>query len=433
MKELIFLLLLVPATLYSQTQFAGGDLSVKIRSDDSPDIDAIGRWRVSNPTIIFDSKQIFDNQPLFWDESLESGAGITSSHNVNEASTVITSSSSTAGEFTRQTFMRFNYQPGKSQEIALTGILNRSGGGIGVQRMIGYFDDDNGLFFEFANDTMKVVCRTNATGTPVDNSVNQYNWNIDPVDGSGPSGLTIDWTKIQKFLIDFEWLGSGRVRMGLANLNGMTVYVHEFRHSNALDKVYMSTPNLPIRAQMVTTASSPASTMEIICVSVISSGGDEELGVLRHKSTAGTQIDMDVEDSLYAIVGIRLKSTHIGSIVKIVKVAVSLQSSSDDIEWVIIFDPFISGNPSYTTMPNSSIEYFIGTNTVSGGVHIEANYVSSGSGTSASALVSQTIPNALRLGNFIDGTPQTIVLCARPINGSVTNIKVEGGITWREL
>jgi len=44
--------------------------------------------------------------------------------------------------------MRFNYQPGKSQEILMTGILDRSGGGTGVQRRVGCFDDDNGLFFE---------------------------------------------------------------------------------------------------------------------------------------------------------------------------------------------------------------------------------------------------------------------------------------------
>ena len=108
-----------------------------IKAQDSFSIDAFGRWRTSDPLTLFDSKQIFDNQPLFWDESLESGGGISSSHSVNTASTVITSTDSTAGKFTRQTFMRFNYQSGKSQQIMMTGVLDRSGGGTGVQRRIG--------------------------------------------------------------------------------------------------------------------------------------------------------------------------------------------------------------------------------------------------------------------------------------------------------
>jgi hypothetical protein len=152
-----------------------------IKAVDSPSIDAFARWRVSNPETLFDSKQIFDNQPLFWDEELESGAGITSAHSTATASTVITSTLNTAGTFTRQTFQRFNYQPGKSQLILITGILDRSGGGTGVQRRIGYFDDDNGLFFEDDEGTVKVVRRTSVTGTPVDNKVTQASWNLDVI------------------------------------------------------------------------------------------------------------------------------------------------------------------------------------------------------------------------------------------------------------
>ena len=279
-----------------------------IKAVDSPSIDAFARWRVSNPETLFDSKQIFDNQPLFWDEELESGAGITSAHSTATASTVITSTLNTAGTFTRQTFQRFNYQPGKSQLILITGILDRSGGGTGVQRRIGYFDDDNGLFFEDDEGTVKVVRRTSVTGTPVDNKVTQASWNLDVMDGTGASGITIDWTKTQIFFIDFEWLGVGRARMGLV-VDGIPYYVHEFLNANVLDKVYMSTPNLPIRYQMVTTGSSPASTMEAICSSVMSEGGVDDLGVLRHQdsgSIAGLSTG-----TTYAILGIRLKSTHV--------------------------------------------------------------------------------------------------------------------------
>ena len=111
---------------------------------DSAAIDAFGRWRVSAPLTLFDSKLIgVDDAPLFWDEALESGADITASTPTADKPYIdLASSETTAGVFTRQTFMRFNYQPGKSQQILMTGVLDLSGGGTGVERRIGFRETD---------------------------------------------------------------------------------------------------------------------------------------------------------------------------------------------------------------------------------------------------------------------------------------------------
>jgi hypothetical protein len=403
---------------------------VRIRMQDSASADAFGRLRVSEPFTIFDSKQIFDNQPLFWDESLESGAGITSAHSTDTASTVITSTVSTAGKFTRQTFMRFNYQPGKSQVVYMTGTLDRSGGGTGVQRRIGYFDDNNGLFFEDDEGTVKVVRRTYTSGSAVDNKVAQASWNIDVMDGTGPSGLTADWTKAQIFALDFEWLSVGRVRMCLV-IAGQTHPVHEFLNANVLAIAYMSTPNLPLRYQMVTTASSPASTMECICGTVISEGGTSDLGILRYKSTAGTHVDANVENTIYAVVGIRLKATHLAATVKLVTVSIGEHQGSKEYEWLLILNPTVAGTFTYGNETNSAVQTATGAtaNTVTSGTVITGGIASSAQKGGA---IAQSVDNALRLGAKIDGTVDAIVLCVRPIGGS-TNIDIEGAVTWREL
>lgn len=418
----------------SGSQVGTSSAGLAVKMSDSASLDAFARLRVSEPLTIFDSKQIFDNQPLFWDESLESGAGITSAHATDTASTVITSSDTTAGVFTRQTFMRFNYQPGKSQLVFMTGILDRSGGGTGVERRIGYFDDDNGIFFEDDAGTIGVTRRTNVTSTAVDNTVTQANWNIDDMDGDGvgnPSNINIDWTKVQIFCFDFEWLGAGRVRMGLV-VNGMIFYVHEFVNANILDKVFMSTPDLPLRYQMVTTASSPVSTLEAICTTVISEGGVQDTGTVRNASTDNTQVDAAVVGTLYAVKGIRLKSTHLGATIKILKVALQIQSASDDGEWVLMFNPTIAGSPTWVNEVSSAVQTFTGAtaNTITGGTRIDSDYVATGAGQSASSSSSQPIANALLLGSQIDGTPQTIVLCFKPFTN--VNTLVEGSITWRQ-
>ena len=395
--------------------------------------DAFGRLRTSEPFSLFDSKQTFDNQPLIWDESLESGSGISSAHSTDTASTVITSTASTAGKFTRQTFMRFNYQPGKSQSINMTGILVRDTSGTGVKRRIGYFDDNNGLFFEDSEGAVGVVRRTYVTGVAVDNRVEQSAWNVDPMDGTGPSGITIDWSLTQIFTIDFEWLGVGRVRMGL-NVDGATYIVHEFLNANVLDKVYMSTPNLPLRYQVETTASSPAVTMECICSSVISEGGQAKNGALRYASTQGTHVACASENVVYAIIGIRLKSTHIAETIDIEKVAIQIQDGSNTGEWIIILNPTVTGTFNYTGETNSGIEVGLGTGapTVTGGTRLDGGFAQSTTGGGGSGGGTEAVLNAIRLGAAIDGTVDEIVLCWMP-NGGTSGHEIEGSIHWREL
>ena len=180
-------------------------------SNDHPDFndanfDAFARQRISNPETLFDSKQIFDSQPLFWDDQEISGSGTSSTYSKPNARTRLAVSASTAGVRTRQTFMRFNYQPGKSQLVIMTAVMSDASSQ-GISARVGQFDDDNGLFFVAEDVTIKVVLRTSTSGSAVDTKVSQTNWNIDKLDGTGNSGVTLDPTKTQILFIDYEWLG----------------------------------------------------------------------------------------------------------------------------------------------------------------------------------------------------------------------------------
>lgn len=386
-------------------------------------LDAFGRQRVSEPATLFDSKQIFDNQPLFWDESLATGAGITSAHSANTASTVITSTLNTAGKFTRQTYRRFNYQPGKSQAILMTGVLDLSGGGVGVQRRIGVFDDLNGLFFEDDAGVVKVVRRSYVTGSAVDVKVAQADWNVDKMDGTGRSQITVDWNKTQIFVVDFEWLGVGRVRFGL-NIDGQTYTVHEMNNANNLTTVYMSTPNLPLRYQMETQATSAASSMSCICTSVKSEGGLQPLGVLRHSDS--NAIPSLSTNTIYAVLGIRLKAGYIGASVLIENISMITTTVNDSVHWELIFNPTVAGTFTYNDLTNSAVQVALGanTNTVTGGTAIDGGYLNT------DLPVSSAVENALLLGAAINGTVDTVVLCVKPITN---NTGVRGSMTWREL
>lgn len=405
---------------------------VNIRTQDSPSIDAFGRWRVSEPHTLFDSKQIFDNLPLFYDDQEVSGSGTTSVHSTDLARSRMSVALNTAGVRVRQTFMRFNYQPGKSQLVKLTGILNAVGGGSGIIQRIGYFDDDNGLFFENNAGTINVVRRTKTSGSPVDNAVAQSAWNLDTMDGtdSSPSGVTLDFTKAQQFAIDFEWLAVGRIRYGV-KIGAQVINFHEVNAANILDVVYMSTPDLPIRYEIRNDGTGAASSLDHICATVVSEGGQQETGVLQYHSTGGTHVDANVENTIYAVVGIRLKAASIGCTIDL-RSFTMLAETGADFEWLVIFNPTVAGTFTYSNKTNSCLQTALGAiaNTVTLGSTMAGGFASTtGAGGGGGGGTSGELGNTRRLGAAIDGTVDEIVLCVRPLGA---NLDIQGSLEWRE-
>lgn len=404
--------------------------------------DAFGRLRVSNPTTIFDSKQIFndpdlansvENQPLFFDNAEVSGAGTSTLFEIDKAQTTLLVSSGIAGRRVRQTKMRFNYQPGKSQLVLMT-FRTSTAATAGILRKIGQFDDDNGLFFDDNGVDYGFVTRSKTSGAPADTRIPQAEWNIDPFDGTGSSGINLDFTKTQILVIDYEWLGVGRVRMGW-NVDGVTRYAHDFRNANNLDAVYMSSPNLPIRCEIQNTGAGGVAGISQICTSVASEGGTHDLGSVRSASTNGTHVDANTAGTIYAILGIQQKAGFIGAAINLVDTSIQEQAGAKQLEWMLLLNPTVAGTFTYTGEPQSAIQVARGAtaNTVTGGFRLGGGYLNSagnaggGAGTTATAL-----NNAIRLGATIAGVRDTIVLCVRPVAGS-SNTDVEGSLTWREL
>ena len=377
-------------------------------------IDAFGRQRISNPEMIFNSKQIFDNQPLYWNDIEESGSGTSSTHSSNTASSVLAVSANTAGKRTRQTYMRFNYQPSKSQLIYITGVLKKSGGGTGITSRMGLFDDDNGIFLQRSGSTISLVVRSSVFGSPSDsNSVTQANWNIDKMDGNGLSGVTLDFSKTQILIIDFEWLGVGCVRIGFV-IDGNIFYCHQFNHTNVLSNVYMSTPNLPLRYQIENTGTGAASSIECICSAVISEGGKEDIGTNLYLSTGTSPVSL-TKAQLNAFLGWRLKSDYKGCTIDLLDTSVYV-SSIDAYEWRLIMNPTVAGTFTFSDVNGSPLQRAIGngtTNIASGGTVIAGGY-----GTSKLSADTNALKALLKLGSSITGTMDTLVLCVYPLGNN---------------
>lgn len=387
--------------------------------------DAFGRQRVSNPEMVFNSKQVFDNQPLYWDDIQESGTGTSSTYSNNTASSTLSVSASTAGKRTRQTFMRFNYQASKSQLIFITGILKASGGGTGIITRMGYFDDNNGLFLECNAGTINLVRRTYTSGSVYDNQIPQSSWNLDKMDGNGPSKITLDFTKTQIFMMDFEWLGVGRVRYGF-NIEGVTYYVHELSAANNMTTVYMSTPNLPLRYQIVNDGTGIASSINCICSAVISEGGREEVATNSYISTNGTAVTA-TKNVMNAVLATRLKTGYLGATIDVLDLSL-LTVSNDSYEWQLYMNPSGLNGLLFSGINSSALEYAIAPNgtRISGGFSIAGGYAQAKTDIQSTALKS-----LMKLGASITGKRDVLVLSCQPLGASDST--VYGAINFREF
>ena len=403
------------------------NLNVSINEyGDTPAIDPFASLRVSTPFTIFDSKQLYDNQPLFYDESL--GGSTTSSHSTTEARTRLTVTASASDFGIRQTKQRFNYQPGKGQKILLTSLTTQQ---TGVLKRFGLFDGtstnymtpNNGIFFSVSGTELRWNIAKNGSTTE---SVEQADWNYDKLDGSGPSRITFNAAGTHIAIIDFEWLGVGRVRVGFV-IDGIIRYVHYFSHSNtsSFTSIYMSTPNLPIRYDIQSDGTG-SGFIDHICSTVISEGGLEETGISRSIDTAFTQLDANAANTTYIMLGLRLKSTHLDLTV-LPEFISMISQTNDDFRWSLHLNPTYNGTLTWSDISNSGCQWARGDTT--NVMTIPGTKFDSGYSKSASS-IDRRIKTSLRIGSTINLTRDELILAAMPL---ASNADLQGSLTFREL
>lgn len=414
---------------------------VLVNAGDGPSCDAFGRWRVSNPETLFDSKMIMaDQQALFWQNSLEDGTMALSAPTANKPYTDFTSTDTTAGERIRQTYQHFTYHPGKSSLINMTGVLElASGTKTGCIREIGYNTADNGALLQSDAGTINLILRSKDTGSVVEEKIAQANWNLDNFDGgadaANPSGVTMDWTKGIILIIDFQWLSTGRVRMGF-ELAGVIHYAHEFSHANLIAIPWASTPNLPVRYRIITTTSSGVCSMRCICAVVISEGGTNDTGLVSHHSTEGAAYTTDAENSIHCVLAIRRKAAHIGGTTRVLKVNFLIESASEKLEWLLVHNPTVASTAlSFSGETNNGFERAVGitANKVTLGATsliLDGGYLTSDTGGGAASEAGAFVKNTLSLGSQIDGTQDIVALCIRPVSG-VSIATLKAGMTMQ--
>jgi hypothetical protein len=392
-------------------------------------VDAFNRLVVAQPYTLFDSQNRYaiDNQ---FDTSTASGGATT--YLPNESTVQMSVTTTSGSEVVRQSYRVMPYQPGKGLGLLATFTMNA--GKTGLRQRVGYFNTQNGVFLQQNDTTLAFVLRSYTSGAPVDTTITQANWNGDKLDGTGPSGRTIDVTKTQILAMDFEWLGVGDVRCGFF-IDGQFVICHTFHNDNINTAVYMTTAILPVRYEISNTAATASSSsMKQICSSVYSSGGYEQTSIDHVARRTSIFTNITTAATFFPIVSIRLASTALGAVVLPNRVQF-LPTTSQNYEVALLKNPTLTGATWAAAVPtDANVEFDVAATAISNvGTIVQTDYVTASGSAGVSATSAATGYNwDLQLGASLAGVSDIYTLGVRTVSGA-TNGDGVGSISFFDL
>ena len=379
-------------------------------------LDSYSRLRTSEVGTIFDSPMKYNDESLFWNTVIN-GAG-TSVYNSLE--TILDLGVSGNGDSViRQTKEYFQLQNGKSHQGFVGCVFGPNQAD--STKKVGFYDNDDGFYIQNENGNIAIVLRTSISGSMTETVVPQANWN-DPMDGTGPSGLTLDFTKSQVFAFDISFTGFGRVRIG-ALIKGQVQIFHEFENANVSSTNGFSTPSLPIRYELISSGGVASMKQQASCILI--EGLKENRGVSR---TVDTGVDaIEVEKNIpKPIIALRLKSQYRKA--KIIPTTFSIlhTSRTSALKYDVYLLADVTGGTWLSVGPDSIAEYNITASSASGGIRVASGVIPE----KTTSAVFDTFENILSLNGNYDGTTDILVIVLTTLN---RNIPAHATLTFKEV
>ena len=403
--------------------------AISITTAGTPASDAFGRARVSEPLTLFDSSHRYSDNGLW-----ATATGVSSDATFSaDAGLIDLNVPTTSGAYVkRETKKVFSYQPGKSLLILSTFVMEPAKDNL--RQRVGYFGDDNGLYVQLQDSTLSFVERNSVTGSLAETVVDQVDWNVDKLNGTGPSGKTLDITKAQIFWMDVEWLGLGTVRLGFV-IDGIFIHCHSFHHANSITSTYITTASLPLRYEIEnldTTAS--ISTLKQVCSTVISEGGYELRGKQRAIGTPiSTPRDLTATGVAYPVVSVRLKSSPDRLDAIVIPTAASILGVGNGafFEWKLQSNATTSGGTWTSAGTDSAVEYNLSGVSSSGGSTLAKGYISSTNQSANSIDILKAALFQFQLGrNGFTSTPEEFSIL---VETKAAGDDVYAALDWEEI
>jgi len=260
---------------------------------------------------------------------------------------------------------------------------------------------------------------------PTDTWTRQVDWNLDKMDGTGLSGMTIDPTKGNVYFIQFQWLGFGAIRFCVeSDIDGDIHVVHQINYTNQNIIPSVQNPTLPLHCRVTNGATTSNIVIKTASGAVFTEGKDLKNGITF--SADNTKSLTDTTETVILVIKNKTVYQGVENRVSMLPLLLSINAvgsaAAKNHTIRIYLNPILGGIPSFTDVStNTSIAAFdTAATTVSEGTKVVS--ISLGQIDSDTIRLEELI-REIRPGNFIVVTAQ--------ITQDTSDVEVSG--VWREL
>ncbi len=267
-------------------------------------------------------------------------------------------------------------QPGQDVSCIFAAIYGANGGL--TNQIAGIGNDTDGFFFECNNSIFGILYRNNS----IDMTIPQVDWNVDPMNGTGPSGMTLDYTLGNIFKIQYQRLEFGNIQFFIeSSATGELVLVHQINYANANTSPSLSNPGLQLMAEAVSSGGSTE--LSISSMGLFIEGGvNPYLGI--RNGVSGSKTVGTTTNNILTIQNDTVFESQTNQLMVIpdqLSLFNSPENSADAI-FSLYLNPTVNNTGFANISPNSVVSYDTNGNTLNGGILLGTFYLSSGFGIS---------------------------------------------------
>lgn len=392
----------------------------KFAKDDTT-TDATGVLKTNGLQQIFG--HYFENSlhPLRFNTLVANGGAITLNPQIAAA---VLSTNTTNGS--RVVYATKKYVPhiiGKSHFITIA--CAPTAGISGVTKRWGLLSDNNGLFFAQEDGILKFVVRDDSSGSVVDDKISQSSWNLDKLDGTGPSGFNLNVDNVAVFVIEYCCHGDNLIRFGV-QCNKNIIWAHEIMSENQFAHPKLRNPTLSIAFEVInTTATASASSFRLYTVSAEVSSNSSIVPASMNSISVGGLGRLIQSNSYLPLLSVRPKLLFDGirNWAIIEPKQFQFLNIASPMHIKLMMNGTLTGASWTSVNPFSACEYDVSANTLTGGLSVFECYIAQGAdgmfGLSPN-MVNQLWSNFV-IGLNIEGTVGDILtITARSLTNSST-------------
>lgn len=228
----------------------------------------------------------------------------------------------------------------------------------------------NGTFNITSNATISFTSSIKQSGVvQTENWTFQENFNIDKLDGTGYSGVTLDPSKLNVYQINFRWLGAGEIRYAIENPhNGDMIFFHHEHYSNKNEVPHLENPSMKIGYVAANLSNA---------VGVVTCKGASFLGAIEGRvertrlpfSVTATRTDaMNSTGSLYHLVSLKNKLVYQNKIntrdLIISRLTGSVNTAGSPAVIYLYYNPIVTNYLRWTTQTDFNASLYATQDTV---------------------------------------------------------------------